>query len=45
MSELVVLMRAVNVGGRTLPMAELRALCEKLGFGNPQTYIQSGNLL
>lgn len=45
MAGLVVLMRAVNVGGRKLPMAQLRALCEELGFGNPETYIQSGNLL
>ena len=45
MAELVVLMRAVNVGGRKLPMAELRALCEEFGFGRPETYIQSGNLL
>lgn len=45
MAELVVLMRAVNVGGRKLPMADLRALCEELGFERPETYIQSGNLL
>lgn len=45
MAELLVLMRAVNVGGRTMPMADLRALCEELGFANPETYIQSGNLL
>lgn len=45
MSELIVLMRAVNVGGRKLPMAELRELCCDLGFDRPETYIQSGNLL
>ena len=45
MSQLIVLMRAVNVGGRKLPMADLRALCGELGFDRPETYIQSGNLL
>jgi uncharacterized protein (DUF1697 family) len=39
------LLRAVNVGGTLLPMAELRAICEALGFAEVQTYIQSGNVL
>jgi uncharacterized protein (DUF1697 family) len=41
----VVLLRGVNVGGNhLLPMAELRAtLVERLGCGDVQTYIQSGN--
>lgn len=40
----IALLRAVNVGGQgKMPMAELRAVCEELGFGNPATYIQSGN--
>jgi uncharacterized protein (DUF1697 family) len=39
------LLRGVNVGGRTLPMAELRELVESLGFENVRTYIQSGNVL
>jgi uncharacterized protein (DUF1697 family) len=30
---------------RKLPMADLRALCAKIGLERPQTYIQSGNLL
>jgi uncharacterized protein (DUF1697 family) len=42
----VALLRAVNVGGRALPMAALRALCEaELGWEAVQTYIQSGNLV
>ena len=42
----VALLRAVNVGGSgTLPMAELKAICEKLGFADVRTYIQSGNVL
>ncbi|MEA3041491.1 MAG: hypothetical protein QOC65_980 [Sphingomonadales bacterium] len=41
----VALLRAVNVGGRKLPMAELRALCTELGWADAATYIQSGNLV
>jgi uncharacterized protein (DUF1697 family) len=41
----VALLRGVNVGGRTLPMAELRDLVESLGFEDVRTYIQSGNVL
>ncbi|GAB3684771.1 hypothetical protein GCM10025868_43060 [Angustibacter aerolatus] len=39
------LLRAVNVGGRTVPMADLRALAEGLGLDDVSTYIASGNLL
>jgi uncharacterized protein (DUF1697 family) len=42
---MVALLRAVNVGGRTLPMADLRALAGDLGFRDVETYLQSGNLL
>jgi uncharacterized protein (DUF1697 family) len=41
----VALLRAVNVGGRKLPMAELRALCAELGWTDVATYIQSGNVV
>ncbi|WEX78336.1 DUF1697 domain-containing protein [Sinorhizobium numidicum] len=42
----VALLRAVNVGGTgTLPMAELGAICEGLGFTDVRTYIQSGNVI
>jgi uncharacterized protein (DUF1697 family) len=41
----VALLRAVNVGGRKLPMAELRALCAEIGWTDAATYIASGNLL
>lgn len=42
----VALLRAVNVGGTgKLPMADLRALCEKAGFAAAQTYIQSGSVV
>jgi len=43
---LVALLRAINVGGnRKVPMAELRALVEELGWERVETYIQSGNLV
>jgi len=45
MGRMVALLRAVNVGGRKLPMAELRALCAELGWEKVATYIQSGNIV
>jgi uncharacterized protein (DUF1697 family) len=45
MTRMVALLRAVNVGGRKLPMAELRALCAELGLDDVATYIQSGNVV
>ncbi|WDZ77565.1 DUF1697 domain-containing protein [Ensifer adhaerens] len=42
----VALLRAVNVGGTgSLAMADLKAICEGLGFADVRTYIQSGNVL
>ena len=41
----VALLRGVNVGGRTLAMAELRAICSDLGYRDVATYIQSGNVV
>jgi uncharacterized protein (DUF1697 family) len=44
MTTYIALLRAVNVGGTgRLPMAELRAMCESLGFTKVRTYIASGN--
>ncbi|MCO4770813.1 MAG: DUF1697 domain-containing protein [Deltaproteobacteria bacterium] len=41
----IALLRGINVGGKNkLPMAELRAVCEELGFRDVKTYIASGNL-
>lgn len=46
MTAYVALLRAVNVGGTgKLPMSDLKAMCEKLGFTKVQTYIASGNVL
>ncbi len=39
------MLRAVNVGGRTMPMSSLRTVYESLGFDQIQTYIQSGNVV
>jgi uncharacterized protein (DUF1697 family) len=42
----VALLRAVNVGGTgKLPMSELKAMCEELGFAAVRTYIASGNVV
>jgi uncharacterized protein (DUF1697 family) len=40
-----VLLRGVNVGGRTIKMAELRARLEELGCANVRTILQSGNVV
>jgi len=46
MGSFVALLRAVNVGGTgKLPMSDLRALCEELGFGAIRTFIASGNVV
>jgi len=45
MGQKVALLRAINVGGRMLPMATLRELCGGLGWQNVRTYIASGNVL
>lgn len=45
MTRMVALLRAVNVGGRKLPMADFRTQVATLGWENVATYIQSGNLV
>jgi uncharacterized protein (DUF1697 family) len=39
----VALLRAVNVGGRAVPMADLRAMLAGAGFDDVRTLLQSGN--
>jgi uncharacterized protein (DUF1697 family) len=39
------LLRAVNVGGRKVPMKDLKALFEERGHEKVVTYIQSGNVV
>jgi len=41
----IALLRAVNVGGRSMAMAELRAMVTGLGFSDVRTLLQSGNLV
>jgi uncharacterized protein (DUF1697 family) len=42
---LLALLRAVNVGGLTLRMEQLRGIAEGLGWAGVRSYIASGNLL
>jgi uncharacterized protein (DUF1697 family) len=41
----VALLRAVNLFGRPLLMADLKRIAEELGLDSPRTFIASGNLL
>lgn len=42
----VALIRGINVGGKNkVPMADLKACLEDLGFSNVSTYIASGNVI
>jgi uncharacterized protein (DUF1697 family) len=45
MTAFVALVRAVNVGGRQLKMADLLRIAQELKLGSPRTYIASGNLI
>ncbi len=46
MNTYAALLRAINVGGTgKLTMEDLRVLCQKCGFQNVATYIQSGNVV
>lgn len=46
MSELIVLLRGVNVGkGNRVPMAEFKALLETLGYEQVRTLLNSGNAI
>lgn len=45
MAKRVVFIRAINVGGAKLPMAELKEMAADLGATDVSTYIASGNLL
>ena len=45
MTRLAGLLRAVNVGGRQLLMADLKRVAADCGFEAPQTLLASGNLL
>ncbi len=45
MTAYVALLRAVNVGGRGVKMADLRTLFADLGFADARTHLQSGNVI
>ena len=46
MPVIISMLRGVNVGGHNMiKMDALRALYESLGLRNPQTYVQSGNVI
>jgi len=42
----IAILRGINVGGkRKILMVDLKSLCEKLGWKEVRTYIQSGNVI
>ena len=45
MKHWVALLRGVNVGGRTIKMAELRSTLEEAGLENVETVLQTGNVI
>lgn len=45
MATYIALLRAVNVGGRSLLMVDLRKTLAKLGFEGAKTLLQSGNVV
>lgn len=45
MNRYIAFLRAINVGGRTVKMAELRALFTGMGFAGVESFIASGNVI
>ncbi|HLG15833.1 MAG TPA: DUF1697 domain-containing protein [Blastocatellia bacterium] len=45
MPRLIAFLRAINVGGHNVTMAELRGIFEALGFEEVETFIASGNVI
>lgn len=45
MQRLIAFLRAINVGGHTVKMEDLRKLFEELEFSNVETFIASGNVI
>jgi uncharacterized protein (DUF1697 family) len=46
MKTYIALLRAINVGGNSkIAMADLKAMLADLGYANPQTLLQTGNLI
>ena len=45
MQKVVAFLRAINVGGHTVKMADLRTLFDSMGCRNVETFIASGNVI
>ncbi len=45
MTTYVAMLRAVNVGGRVVAMADLRAAFTDMGYSDARSYIQTGNVV
>ena len=45
MTRYIAFLRAINVGGHTVKMDQLRGLFEALGLANVETFIASGNVI
>jgi len=45
MTKYIAFLRAINVGGHTVKMDDLRKLFEALGFSSVETFIASGNVI
>ncbi len=45
MPQYLAFLRAINVGGHTVKMDQLRRMFEALGFANVETFIASGNVI
>lgn len=45
MKRYVALLRGINVGGRTVKMADLRTAFAALGFADAETVLQTGNVI
>ena len=45
MTRFIAFLRAINVGGHTVKMDDLRQLFESLGFSSVETFIASGNVV
>jgi len=45
MTKYIALLRAINVGGHTVKMDQLRGIFESMGFANVETFIASGNVI
>ena len=44
MTHIFAFLRALNVGGHTVPMTRLKELFEELGLGSVETFLASGNV-